>query len=117
MIEEQFVSMLSALLGDRLFLVAAPEKTPLPYGAWEQVGGIPVNYVDGSTPNRRHARIQLHIWAGRYADAVALMLQAQDLMRTAPGLAVELDGEFANASAPELGRWGVRQDFSVWGPR
>jgi hypothetical protein len=116
-LEELFVVALSPLLSDQLFPVTAPENTPLPYGVYQQIGGIPLNYTGGDIPDRRNARIQLNIWSVRYIDALQLMKQAQDVMRQADGLEVVLDGEFSDASDTELGRYGVRQDFSVWGPR
>lgn len=116
-LEALFVAALTPVLGEQLYPVTAKSRAPLPYGVYQQIGGIPLNYTGGDVPDRRHARIQLGIWAARYTDAVQLMLQAQDLMRQAPGLEVLLDGEFADASDTDLGRYGVRQDFSVWGPR
>jgi hypothetical protein len=117
MLEELFVAALSPLLSDQLFAVTAPGTAQLPYGVYQQIGGIPLNYAGGDIPDRRNARIQLNIWAARYIDALTLMKQAQDVMRQAEGLEVLLDGEFSDASDTELGRYGVRQDFSVWGPR
>lgn len=71
-----------ALVGDRIYPVRAPQRTPQPYIVFTQVSGNASNHVSAQS-NEREARIQVDIFARRYAigdelrDSVISALQAR----------------------------------------
>jgi hypothetical protein len=112
-VDAEIFAALSSLAGGRIFPDIAPEGTPLPYVTFQQVGGDAVNYLDGSAPGKRNARIQVNVWAETRSSASQLSDQVEDAMRAAHGLQTEVLG--ARASLYESAKLrGARQDFSVW---
>ena len=50
--EETLVKVLSALFGDRVFPDVAEIDTPVPFCVYRQIGGTPVNTLDGVPADR-----------------------------------------------------------------
>lgn len=112
--DEQITSVLVPLVGaSRVHPDVAPERTPLPYITYQQVGGDALNYLDATVPNKRNARIQINVWAETRGGVSQLSDQVEDAIRAAHGLQAEVLG--ARVSLYESAKLrGARQDFSVW---
>lgn len=113
-IDVQVFAVLSPLVGDRVYPDVAPEGTARPYLTYQQVGGRSLNYLGGSIPGKRNARIQVNAWADTRLAASELSEQAEDALRLAPGLQAEVLGARVSIFEEDTKLRGARQDFSVW---
>lgn len=113
-------ALVAALKGrcNQVHPIAAPATTPPPYVIWQHVGGTPWGYVDGALADRRHAVVQLGVWATTAAQALALLRDIEADLRVHPTLVVQAAGSepFADA-VPDLSRYGYSQDFAIVGDR
>ena len=113
-VDTQIFSALSSLAGGRVFPDVAPEGTARPYLTYQQVGGDALNYLEGTVPGKRNARIQINAWADTRLAASELSERAEDLLRLAAGLQVEVLGARVSIYEEDTKLRGARQDFSVW---
>lgn len=113
MIEPLIVAALGPLVGGRVFDDVAPVDTPTPYCTYQQVGGRPVNFLEGQPASKKNARIQINVWSKRRAEATTLIRQIEDLMIQAPLLGVVEGGAISQYDSVSSFR-GAMQDFSFW---
>lgn len=113
-VDVQIFEALSPLAGGRVFPDVAPEGTARPYLTYQQVGGDALNYLEGTVPGKRNARIQINAWADTRLVASGLSEQAEDALRLAVGLQAEVLGARASIFEEDTKLRGTRQDFSVW---
>lgn len=113
-IDAQIFTALALLVADRVYPDVAPEGTVRPYLTYQQVGGKALNYVEGSIPGKRNARIQINAWADARLAASELSEQAEDALRLVPGLQAEVLGARVSIFEEDTKLRGARQDFSVW---
>ncbi|MCD0492338.1 DUF3168 domain-containing protein [Chromobacterium violaceum] len=109
MLEEQLYSVLSPLVAGNVFPDTAPAETPRPYILYQQVGGIPVQFMegDGSTVS---PRMQITIWSDSRLQAAQLQRAAQRLLVGAPLFGTIAGGAVA-LHEDVLGLRGTQQDF------
>lgn len=113
MVEADIASALDALFGGQVFPDEAPFDTPPPYVTYQQVGGDPLNFLEG-VPDKRNGRFQFNVWATTRLEASGLIRQVEDLLRLDPRLlALTLTGAFSRRDHP-LNLYGSQQDFSIW---
>lgn len=112
-IESLLFSALKGLVGNRCYPDVAPDKTQRPYITYQQVGGQAINFVDGSDPGKRNARMQVNVWADSRAQASALAQQVESALR-ASALQTTVLGAAVATYEPETCLRGARQDFSLW---
>lgn len=105
---------LSPLADGRAFPDVAPEGTQLPYITYQQVGGLPVNFVDGGVPGKRNTRMQVNVWARTRLDADALATQVESTLRLETALQTTVLGGPIADYEPETKLRGSMQDFSFW---
>lgn len=98
----------------RVYPDIAPENTGKPYLTWQQVGGEPVNFVDGGVPSKKNARVQVNVWAATRLDAAALAVQVEDALRGVTALQTTVLGSPIAIYEPETKLRGSMQDFSFW---
>ncbi len=113
-VEEQVYAALQELFDGRFFPDVAPGGTAPPYGTYQAVGGVPVNFVSGDKPSKSNARVQISVWAVSRIEASALGAQVEDALRDVTALQTEvLTGRAATYDETTQYR-GTMQDFSLW---
>lgn len=101
----------------RVFPDEAPYDTPRPYVIWQQIGGDPLSYVEGTVPNQRNAHIQIEVWDETRLQANALMLQIEAALMSAPAFQASPLGALSATIDDGTDRRGAQQDFSIWADR
>ncbi len=101
-------------LCSRVFPDVAPAGTATPYITWQQVGGVPLAYLEGAMPGERNASMQINVWAAVRSEALPLLLSIEATLcargATPIGGAVALSDDTLNLR-------GYAQDFSIWAAR
>lgn len=113
-IESLVIDVLGGLAGGEVYPDFAPEGTPRPYIVYQVVGGEAINYVEGTPPGKRNARLQVAVWSDTRLEASALANQVENAMRAAGPLQVTVLGAAVSTWDEEAKARGARQDFSVW---
>lgn len=115
-VENLVFATLKALVDNRVYRDIAPEKlpdetvTPTPRITFQQAGGEAVNFLDGSAPSKKNARIQVNTWHDSRDQANALGRDVEDAMRS---ISTVLSAA-VSVHEPETNLFGTIQDFSVW---
>lgn len=115
-VEQSIFAALRTLVGDRVYRDVAPQTvTALPRITYQQVGGVPVNFVDAATvPDKKNARFQVNVWAADRDGAAALSRSVEDALRTSSALQTTVLDAPTASYENETGLYGTRQDFSFW---
>lgn len=100
-------------VGDRVFPDSAPYGTATPYVVYAQVGGDPVQFVEGALPDKQNGRWQINVWAVLRDDASRIARQIGRALVGSPLRATILNG-VAAAYDEGTDLRGTRQDFSIW---
>lgn len=112
-VEGEIARALGVLVGNRVYPDTAPEGVVLPFIVYQQVGGVPLDFLEG-LPDKRNGRFQVEVWAARRAQASGLIRQVEDIVRTDPVLmGTTLAGALATYDSV-LNWYGAQQDFSIW---
>lgn len=115
-LESDLVSVIKTLC-DRVFPDVAPADTEQPYVTYQQIGGDPSFYLDGTVMADRHAVVQIDVWDDRRLQATALMLAIEEALLQAPAIQAEPTGALRAAYDDMTERRGAQQDFSIWATR
>lgn len=114
-VEADIFARLGSLTSNRVYPDVAPENPTKPYIVYQQVGGEAYAFLDSTLPDKKHARIQVAVWATTRAAAAALALQIESQMVTASAFQARALGapvsDYEPDTQPPL--YGTRQDFSV----
>jgi hypothetical protein len=105
---------LRGLVNDRVFPDVAPPSTERPYITYQQVGGAGVNFIDGSLPGKRNARVQINVWADSRPLASAVARQVEDALRQVAALQPTVLSAPSATYEPDTKLRGTMQDFSFW---
>lgn len=111
-LESQIVAALTGLVANRVYPDIAADGATLPYITYQQVGGDAINFVEGSIPGTRNARVQVNVWAASRAAASTLGDLVEDALRLAPLQTTVLGARVATFETKDLR--GFRQDFDFW---
>lgn len=113
-VESTLFDALKTLVSNRVYPDIAPENATRPYITYQQVGGLPVNFVDTATvPSKRNSRFQINVWADTRAAAATLAGQVETALRGAAPHTTVLGAPVALFDLETRLR-GTRQDFSFW---
>jgi hypothetical protein len=112
--KDQIYSALEALVAGRVYTGAPPKDVVAPYIKYQRVGGDPVNYTEGSIPDRKNARVQVNVWAASMAIADPLAVQAENILRQSTSLQVSVLTEVLDTYDEETTLRGTMQDFDIW---
>jgi hypothetical protein len=93
--------------------VAAPGAV-LPWITYHSIGGRAVNFLDLTLPGRRHARVQINVWARTRLQADEIAQTVENAMRLSTTLRAEVLGAAEDTYEPEPDLYGTRQDFGIW---
>lgn len=113
-IEAALFQALRGLVSGRVYPDLAPESAPRPYITYQQVGGDVVNFVEGTIPSKRNARMQINVWADTRLEASAMGGAVEDVLRTLIAFQATILGAAVSTYDDETGLRGTRQDFSLW---
>lgn len=111
MLEEILTQALSPLFDGRVYPDVAPIDAESPYCTYQQVGGMGINYLEGSGSDKKHSRIQINVWGDRRDDVMRLIRKIEDIVVASP-LFGYVEG--AAQSRYDDGLRGAMQDFSFW---
>lgn len=112
--ESSIYTLLSSLVGGRVYPDVAPDGAVLPMIVYQQVGGTGLSFIDGTLPSRENGRMQVSCWATTRPAAVSLSKQVEVIICGATALQSIPLGARVSAFEQETGFYGCRQDFSVW---
>ena len=103
---------LTALVGDRIYPVVLPEGVSYPAVRYQRIGGGPLQHTGGDS-GLENARIQIDVWAKRYAQAKDTAEQVRAAIRTATAFkavsVAEVDGY-----EDDTRTFRVTLDYSLW---
>jgi hypothetical protein len=115
-LETDIYAALTALC-PRVYPDSAPASTATPYITWQQIGGDAINYVEGTLPDRRNARIQINVWDKTRIASTALMLQVEQALCAAPVFQCRVESAHLATFDDDTDLRGCMQDFSIWALR
>lgn len=113
-VEATIFNALKGLVNNRVYPDVAPANTARPYITYQQVGGLPVNFVEGGTPSKANGRFQVSVWADTRATASATAKLATAALRATASLQTTVLSEPVATHDGPTGYRGTRQDFSFW---
>lgn len=115
-VEKGIFDALRGLVADRVYPDVAPEAAARPYITYQQIGGVPVNFVEGGVPDKRNARFRVNVWADTRAMVAATCLEAEYALRNAAALQTTVMTNPVALNDPDTRLRGTSQDFSFWTP-
>lgn len=115
--EAALVTLLTGLVAGRIYPDVAPSGAGLPRIVYQQVGGLVINYTEGTLPDRENARMQVVCWASTRMAAIALAKQVEAAIKTAPSMQAEAIGARISVYEPDTNLYSSMQDFSLWTTR
>lgn len=99
---------------DRVFPDVADVGTPRPYVTYTQIGGRVLNPVANESPGKRNAVIQVNVWASTRLEAVSIINDIEDRMRTADAFQSRPIDAAYNDYDHDADVYASRQDFTIW---
>lgn len=96
----------------RVYADVAPEGAIKPFITFQQVGGQPLNFLNG-IPDKRSGRFQINVWAATRVQAMALIRQAEDILRLSTVLRATTQGGAVAIYEEDTKLYGARQDFAI----
>lgn len=99
----------TALIGDNIYRVAAPQGSVAPYVVFGGVACDPVAYLD-RTPDVDHDRVQVHAWADDFDTAAAIAMACRRALEPYG----YMTGGYIEDQDPETKLWRVGFDWSLW---
>lgn len=115
-VEAQLFGVLKVLC-PRTFPDFAPVSTVRPYVTWQQVGGVPLRYLDNTAATVRNAEIQINVWADTRLSAVTLARQIEDALCASDAFQATPNGELVGDFDADIPVYGTRQDFAIHADR
>lgn len=112
-IEVKLYAALSPLFGGRVFPDFAPAGTAKPYCTYQQVGGAPVEFIEGAVASKDCARMQINVWSNSRLEAMNKIREVRQTLVAPPTLATTQGAAIAEYDETNQLR-GARQDFSIW---
>lgn len=87
--------------------------TEPPYVTYQAIGGTAMRYVDTTAADKRHALVQINVWAKTKAQAVQLIRLLEESFCTHTGWQCKPVGEYRSDAEPDIQRFGASQDFEI----
>lgn len=111
-VEFDIFDALKGLVGNRVYPDVGPADVLKPYATYQQVGGIPLNFVENAVPSKSHGRFQVNVWSTSRAECASLSRQAAAALIT--GLLAEKMSEPIAMYEEDTKLYGSMQDFGIW---
>jgi hypothetical protein len=115
--EATLFTLLTGLVGGRVYPDVAPSGAALPRIVYQQVGGQAINYIEGTLPDKEHGRMQITCWAATRGAAITLAKQAEAAIRAATAFQAEPIGARIAGYEQDTNLYSCMQDFSIWSTR
>lgn len=117
-LETEFVALLQVWC-PRVHPGTAPLNTQRPFVTWEHIGGDPLRYVDGTAADKRHALVQVNVWAATKAEAWSLALSLETALCDSAAFTASPVGAPRGRTEQDVEPWlyGAEQEFQVLGTR
>jgi hypothetical protein len=113
-VEADIFNALKGLVTNRVYPDVAPSGAAKPYITYQQVGGVPVNFLESAVVGKRNGRFQFNVWADTRLAAATLSRQVEDALVTSAALhGFVLSAPVADYQE-DLLLYGTRQDISIW---
>jgi len=114
MTEVDLANALNPLVGNRVYPdLATDPNVVTPFIVYQQVGGRPVNFIEGQGSELKNARVQISVWGKTRLEVMTLIRQVENTMVQSPLFGTVEGGAIAAYSESTKMR-GAHQDFSVW---
>lgn len=111
--EETLVKVLSALFGDRVFPDVAEIDTPVPFCVYRQIGGTPVNTLDGVPADKKNAIVEIVVVSRTRKETMSLIRAVEDMLVQGPVYANVVSG-VQSMYDDETKLRAATQEFSIW---
>jgi hypothetical protein len=111
--EEALVKALTDLFGENVFPDVADIDTPVPFCVYRQIGGTPVNTIDGVPPDRKNALVEIVVVSRTRKETMTMIRAVEDMLRQAPLYATVMSGAQSLYDEETKLRAAV-QEFSIW---
>lgn len=102
----------TALVGDGIYRVIAPQGTPAPYVVIGGVATEPIVYLNGA-PDVDYDRVQVHAWADDFDTAAAIYAACRAALDPYGHMA----GGYIEDQDPDTKLFRVGFDWSFWDDR
>lgn len=113
-VEDTINDVLGALVGDRVYPDYAPDKVARPYITFQQMGGVPVNFMDPTEANLKNSRFRINVWDNSRKGAAAMAAQIESALRVSAALRTTVLTNPMALNDAETRLRGFSQDFSFW---
>lgn len=112
--DELIFSLISGLVGGRVYPDIGKQGTAVPYITHQDVGGDAINFMDGAMPGKSNTRLQVNVWSATRAEAKAIARQVEQILRAAPALSTTVLGSAMTTHDAATNYHGTYQHFSIW---
>ncbi|MPS76581.1 MAG: DUF3168 domain-containing protein [Achromobacter sp.] len=113
-LEGKLKAVLAPLVAGRLFPDVTPDKPEFPLIVYQGVGGSEQWYVEGKRREKRHQRVQIHVWATSRLEASGIAELIGTALCESGFPAVEPYGAPTSLYEEAIKKYGTRQDFGIW---
>lgn len=97
----------------RVFVTVAPPGTQTPFVVWQQTGGLDVSYIENSIA-KRHARVQISVWASTPQQAAGIRDQIEAALRPLESITCTPSAAHHMTYEPDTELHGVQQQWEIW---
>jgi hypothetical protein len=97
----------------RVFVTVAPPGTQTPFVVWQQTGGRDTSSWD-NLPGKRHARVQISVWASTAPQAASLRSQIESALRPLAAIQCRPSAAHHMTYEPDTKLHGVQQVWEIW---
>jgi len=115
-IEADLVATIKTVI-PRVRLDFAPVGTQRPYCTLQQIGGMPVNFVNKELADNKNGEFQINVWGDSRVEVAALMLQIEAALRAASVFVAQPMSEPIADFDADVPVYGAHQDWTVWSAR
>jgi len=112
-LESDIKTALAGVAGGRVYPDVTPDNVTFPCVIYQQVGGEVLAPLDGSDPNKDHARIQFWVWSKKRLDTSSTMRQVRVALTGGSLKAYPFAAPVSNYD-DVLKLYGARMDFGFW---
>lgn len=110
-----FNALKGLVANNQVFPEIAKETAVAPYITYSMPGGgQAVNFVDGTQPSKKNARVQINVWALSLSEALRIAQQAETILRATVALSTTVQTDQRTRYEPDTGLYGTYQFFSCW---
>lgn len=88
-----------------------------PFVTYQHIGGDALRYMDGTAADKRHALVQVDVFADTAAEAIALSLAIENAVCTASAFSARPQGALRSGHEEAAQLYRCIQEFEVLGAR